>query len=532
MKLTTLFLPAVALGAGAMLLAPTGGFAFSTIGGDLDLTQRDVRIFNNFTDVSANNNQVPDPQFPGHQGAVMALWKSTVEWGSELHGNGNGDPLNPGDLGSGNANFDGSFQGEATGVGTSNDNIHSEISGGGGGVLAFTETPISNGWRIRYYANWNWSDGPGSAILNQKDLQGVGCHEYGHALGLGHTSVSGAVMFPSTFSGNNQRDLVGDDQAGVQFIYGAKSAFKPTITNVSIAGSTVTITGTNFDLNNNEVWFTNQAQTATNQDPIVRATGIGSTGGTLISLQIPDLAGPGDVLVKIPGTAHSQLSNAFPLDGMGAGPTAPTISSVSPPTIEAVNVGTAQIVSINGAGFLPATTLTLDGQPVTGFPSPYTVVSPNLITFDPPEPIQLGQVTLSISNINGSDSTQVNRVANATPALQAGTGDEPVSFFSFAGIDLTVGYTPGSVFLIAISFDCIPSVLPGLVSLEIGNGFTSLFPVGPQTVIGPDGWEMFNLPSAPGLPPGTTFFIEGIALDPVPVFPIPDSNKQEVQLLF
>ena len=115
-------------------------------------------MFNNFTMGSANNNQVPDPQFPGYQGAVMSIWKGAVEWQSITHGDGSGDPLQS-NLGDGGANFDPSFQGEATSVGGINDNVHSMISGCNGGVLAFAESPGSNGWRIRYYECWSWQDG-------------------------------------------------------------------------------------------------------------------------------------------------------------------------------------------------------------------------------------------------------------------------------------------------------------------------------------------------------------------------------------
>jgi hypothetical protein len=50
------------------------------------------------------------------------------------------------------------------------------------------------------------------------DLLTVAIHELGHALGLRHTNVHGAIMFP-TYSGI-LRTLAADDIAGIQSIYG------------------------------------------------------------------------------------------------------------------------------------------------------------------------------------------------------------------------------------------------------------------------------------------------------------------------
>ncbi len=309
MKLNKILLPATALGAAALLFGTETSVAFTTIGGSLSQLQRDVRVFNNFSKPAANNNTTITADWPGYDGAELAIWKGCGEWSSELHGGtGAGDPLQS--VGSGGANFDISWQGNANGIGGTNSNIHSQIGGNGGGVLAFCETPISDGWRIRYYENWNWQDGPGSN--GSIDLQGVACHEYGHALGLGHTNVGGATMFPSiSGSGVAARSIEADDIAGVQFVYGVKSGSKPFINNVLVSAGNVTVNGSNFSASNNEVWFT-QAGAGGTGTPI-KVTGV-TSNGSQITVAIPGTAGPGDVQVRNNGTAHSNLSNAYPID--------------------------------------------------------------------------------------------------------------------------------------------------------------------------------------------------------------------------
>ena len=64
MNIKHFVLPAVALGAAAVLLVPERAEGFSTIGGSLGLVQRDVRVFNNFSAASANNNTTPDVPSP------------------------------------------------------------------------------------------------------------------------------------------------------------------------------------------------------------------------------------------------------------------------------------------------------------------------------------------------------------------------------------------------------------------------------------------------------------------------------------
>src|SRR5262249_16711555 len=104
---------AVAVTAVSALSVPTTAAGFTPLGSSPGPATRDFRVWNNFTDVQANNNTTPHANFPGQTGAVMAIWKGHVEWGSEPYaGNGLGDGLanNP-NLGDGGANFDNTFQG-------------------------------------------------------------------------------------------------------------------------------------------------------------------------------------------------------------------------------------------------------------------------------------------------------------------------------------------------------------------------------------------------------------------------------------
>jgi matrixin len=50
--------------------------------------------------------------------------------------------------------------------------------------------------------------------------EGIFVHEVGHVLGLGHTDVSGATMFPSVSAcNNNPATIEADDKAGINDLY-------------------------------------------------------------------------------------------------------------------------------------------------------------------------------------------------------------------------------------------------------------------------------------------------------------------------
>ncbi len=317
-NLRRVVLTAAGFTAALVLVLPSTPRAWNALGGTLDLAQRDVRVFANFSDPEANDNTQLDPNFPGATGAALAIWKGVAEWGSELRHDGEGDPTQPASLGSGGANFDSTWQGYASGVGGVDDNVASEIAGASLGILAFTEIPIQNGWRIRFYRDAAiWEDGPGAfaAVEGHKDIQGVMCHEYGHALGLDHSGTSSAwTMFPSAAGTHiEKRSIESDDIAGVQALYGQKSAAKAHIATYELNGNQLTLRGERFDATSNFVWFTDGSPGADGA-PLVVGPIPASGALDTITLTIPAAATQGDVLVRAPGTSGAALSNAFPFD--------------------------------------------------------------------------------------------------------------------------------------------------------------------------------------------------------------------------
>jgi len=71
---------------------------------------------------------------------------------------------------------------------------------------------------VRYNNKVNWRNSAGCSA--GYDLRGVSVHEFGHAYGLGHTSVSAATMYPSVASCDfSKSSLETDDRSGYSAIY-------------------------------------------------------------------------------------------------------------------------------------------------------------------------------------------------------------------------------------------------------------------------------------------------------------------------
>ncbi|XP_062104776.1 metalloendoproteinase 2-MMP-like [Humulus lupulus] len=84
---------------------------------------------------------------------------------------------------------------------------------GAGGTLAHAFSPPDG--RLHFDAEESWAVG---AVADSFDVETVALHEIGHILGLQHSSVEGAIMYPEIGAGAT-KGLHGDDIQGINALY-------------------------------------------------------------------------------------------------------------------------------------------------------------------------------------------------------------------------------------------------------------------------------------------------------------------------
>ena len=213
---------------------------------------------------------------------------------------------------------------------------------GENGVLGEAEYPpplnvgtIAGDIQINDGQNWNHTNG--------YDLETVAIHEFGHALGLAHSTVAGAVM-QAYYNGTNQK-LSADDTSGIQSLYGAW----PAISNTGFTLAT-NITG-KLDANNQialsglEIPFEKNAYF----NVVVPAN---TTGTMTVQMQTTGLSSllPGFSVLKSPGLDQ----NPTLLLGSGTSNTygttlSTTITNVTAGETIAIRIGSSNFTGTNGS---------------------------------------------------------------------------------------------------------------------------------------------------------------------------------------
>lgn len=90
------------------------------------------------------------------------------------------------------------------------------------GTLAHAFSPPTG--RLHFDGEESWvidGDFINASPVSAVDLESVAVHEIGHLLGLGHSSVEDAIMYPTISSGTRKVELANDDIMGIQVLYGS-----------------------------------------------------------------------------------------------------------------------------------------------------------------------------------------------------------------------------------------------------------------------------------------------------------------------
>lgn len=129
------------------------------------------------------------------------------------------------------ATFDFTYGGSATNAAPANDGVNQIRWGSTSGSLATTTiwTNTTTGDILEadcvFNDSFTWSTASPTPA-GQFDIESVMLHEFGHILGLDH-STAPAIMQPSIPNGTQRRTLNADDQAGIRAIYGGGTAPPP-----------------------------------------------------------------------------------------------------------------------------------------------------------------------------------------------------------------------------------------------------------------------------------------------------------------
>lgn len=102
------------------------------------------------------------------------------------------------------------------------------------GTLAHAFSPTNGRFHLDAAENWVVSgDVTQSSLSTAVDLESVAVHEIGHVLGLGHSSVEEAIMYPTISARTRKVNLADDDVEGIQQLYGSNPNYNGSTTTSS-----------------------------------------------------------------------------------------------------------------------------------------------------------------------------------------------------------------------------------------------------------------------------------------------------------
>jgi hypothetical protein len=201
-------------------------------------------------------------------------------------------------------------------------------------------------------------------------------------------------------------------------------------------------------------------------------------------------------------------------------PQPPVLTSMTPTS--GTNL-TRPVVTINGQNLSTVTKVTFGSVDVNNL----TIVNDTQIQVTPPFPLALGQVSVTATNPAATSNPLTYTYGGEQPAVLAG----PNFLVSNQTFAYSIYSQKSFVSLVWISPFKLGSKAPGIIDLEIGNNFNSLFIL--DTVGLPaNGFNTFNITIPPNSN-GLQFHLETVNVDLTNLtFPLDTSNALSINVIF
>ena len=217
------------------------------------------------------------------------------------------------------------------------------------------------------------------------------------------------------------------------------------------------------------------------------------------------------------------------IDPSSCTPGAPTLLSKSPSVSPTLTQSYGKTLSdfeptntviLTGCNFGGLTSGTLGGKPIG-----ISVLDDNTMVLDIGIPVGVGSQPLAIAGPGSAlnDSLEIvpaDNVLATSPTID------------LSQMQLDIGGKPGDFYAVALSPDLLPTSVPGLFSVDIGAGLTTLTPILFGNLNGTNGVEEFHFSGIGGIS-GTFFYFQGITLDATtPTPPWTSTNVASVLFVF
>jgi len=214
-------------------------------------------------------------------------------------------------------------------------------------------------------------------------------------------------------------------------------------------------------------------------------------------------------------------------------PTGPVITGVSPSSVQALTPDAWPTVTITGQNLMSVDTVLVDGVPLSGFPPEYTLVSDTQLNILWSPKSKLGPVQVRLGNAGGVANTVVNVVPNTSTVLDM-VPSNPSFWVQGVGTKIYMAGPGQNLVYLAASTSGLPTVVPGLFALDLGNNLTNYVDLGIWVIDPAKGYSLLQTPvGGTHFATGTKVYVQAVILDTLnPVLPFPSTNLQQVTVLF